>query len=88
MLGLLLVIALRANRDWPIAIAAMQVFQVIGQLLKLADRDMPILVYWIGTVVWAYPMLILLLLGTVRHRNRVKRLGPEVSWSRSSPPLD
>ncbi|MEO5493026.1 MAG: hypothetical protein ABIR08_03250 [Sphingomonas sp.] len=86
MFGVLLVVALRANRYWPIAIAAMQLLQIIGQLLKLADRDMPHIIYWISAVVWAYPMLILLLLGTLRHRNREKRLGPEPSWSNSSPP--
>jgi hypothetical protein len=85
MLFLLLAIALKANRYWPIAIVAMQVFQVIGHLLKLADPHMLPLLYWLSNVVWAYPMLILLLLGTVRHRNRVKRLGPEPSWSSSSP---
>ena len=79
-------IALRANRYWPIGMAAMQVLQVVGTLLMLADRQMVPLLYWISNVVWAYPMLILLALGTVRHRNRVKRLGPEPSWSSSSPP--
>ncbi|MDB5680426.1 MAG: hypothetical protein JWO16_231, partial [Sphingomonas bacterium] len=79
-------IALRANRYWPIGIAAMQVLQVVGHLLKLADPHMLPLLYWLSSVVWAYPMLILLALGTVRHRNREKRLGPEPSWSSSSPP--
>jgi len=86
MLILLLVIAFRANRYWPMGIAAMQLLQVMGHLLKLADPRMLPLLYWISSVVWAYPMLILLLLGAVRHRNRVKRLGPESSWSSSSPP--
>jgi hypothetical protein len=86
MLILLLAIAFRANRYWPLGIAAMQVLQVVGHLLKLADPHMLPLLYWISNVVWAYPMLILLALGTVRHRNRVKRLGPEPSWSSSSPP--
>ena len=86
MLVLLLAIAFRANRYWPIGMAAMQVLQVVGHLLKLADPHMLPLLYWISSVVWAYPMLILLGLGTVRHRNRVKRLGPEPSWSSSSLP--
>lgn len=85
MLILLLAIAFRANRYWPIGIAAMQVLQVIGHLLKLADPQMLTVIYWVSAVVWAYPMLLLLLLGTVRHRNREKRLGPEPSWSSSSP---
>lgn len=86
LLVVLVAIALRANRYWPIGVAAMQVLQVMGTLLMLADSRMRLLAYWISNVVWAYPMLILLLLGTVRHRNRVKRLGPESSWSNSSPP--
>lgn len=86
MMLLLLGIALRANRYWPIGLAAMQLLQVTGHLLKLADPRMLPLLYWISSVVWAYPMLILLLLGTVRHRNREKRLGPEPPWSNSSPP--
>jgi len=86
MLLLLVALALKANRYWPIGMAAMQVFQVLGHLIKLADPRMLPLLYWISAAVWAYPMLILLLLGTVRHRNRVKRLGPEPSWSNSSPP--
>lgn len=86
MLALMLAIALRANRYWPIGMAAMQVLQVIGHLLKLADSVMLPMAYWISAAVWAYPMLILLWLGTVRHHNRTKRLGPEPSWSSSSPP--
>jgi hypothetical protein len=86
MLVLLLAIAFRANRYWPIGVGAMQMLQVVGHLLKLADPGMLPMLYWLSSVVWAYPMLLLLLLGTVRHRNREKRLGPEPSWSKSSPP--
>lgn len=86
LLIVLVAIALRANRYWPIGIAAMQALAVIGTLLMLADPHMVPLLYWLSSVVWAYPMLILLALGTVRHRNREKRLGPEPSWSSSSPP--
>ncbi|MBN8806637.1 MAG: hypothetical protein J0I47_00140 [Sphingomonas sp.] len=80
----LLAIALRANRYWPIGMAAMQLLQVMGHLLKIADPRMLPLLYWISSVVWAYPMLVLLWLGTLRHHNRVKRFGPESSWSDSS----
>lgn len=83
LLALLLIIAFRANRYWPMGVAAMQVLQVVGHLLKLADPHMLPLLYWISAVVWAYPMLLLLLLGTLRHYNREKRLGPEPSWSSS-----
>ncbi|THD34873.1 MAG: hypothetical protein E7773_14180 [Sphingomonas sp.] len=88
MLVLLLAIALRANRYWTLAMAAMQLLQVLGHFLKLTDPAMLHVVYWISAVVWAYPMLLLLVLGTVRHHNRVRRLGPEPSWSNSSLPPD
>jgi uncharacterized membrane-anchored protein len=86
MLILLLAIALKANRYWPMGMVAMQLLEVVGHLLKLADPRMMPLLYWISSVMWAYPMLILLALGTLRHRNRIRRLGPESSWSSSSPP--
>lgn len=87
MFVLLVAIAFRANRYWPMGVAAMQLLQVMGHFLKLTDPAMLHVVYWISAVVWAYPMLLLLALGTMRHRNRVKRLGPEPSWSNSSRPL-
>src|SRR3569623_2487075 len=87
MLVLLLAIAMKANRYWPIGLAAMQLLQVTGHLLKLADPHMLPVLYWISAVVWAYPMLVLLWLGTIRHHNRVKKFGPERSWSGSSTPL-
>lgn len=86
MLMLLLAIAFRANRYWPIGVAAMQLLQVSGHFLRLTDPHMMYLLYWISAVVWAYPMLLLLALGTLRHRNRVKRHGPEKSWSDFSRP--
>lgn len=88
MLVVLLAVAFRANRYWPIGIAAMQLLQVFGHVLKVADPTMLPLLYWLSSVVWAYPMLILLLLGTVRHHNREKRLGPEPAWSHALPPPD
>ena len=86
MLALLILIAFRANRYWPMGLAAMQLLQVTGHLLKLADPRLNPLLYWLSSVVWAYPMLVLLLLGTIRHRNREKLLGREASWSNSSRP--
>lgn len=81
ILVLLLAIAFRANRYWPMGVAAMQLLEVVGHLLKLTDPTMLHVVYWISAVVWAYPMLLLLALGTLRHHNRVKRFGPETSWN-------
>lgn len=83
MLVALVGIALRANRQWPIPMAAMQILQTVGHLLKLAEPSMLPLLYWLSRVSWAYPMLLLLALATLRHANRERRLGAERPWSRS-----
>jgi hypothetical protein len=86
MLILMLAIAFRANRYWPMGMAAMQLLEVVGHLIKLTDPAMLHVVYWVSAVVWGYPMLLLLWLGTIRHHNRVKKFGPERPWSGSSTP--
>jgi hypothetical protein len=81
MLAPLFWLALRANRQWPMPMAAMQALQVLGHLMKLAQPTILPLLYWLDRVAWAYPMLVLLALGTLRHANRVRRLGAEPPWS-------
>jgi hypothetical protein len=83
MLLPMLWIALKANRLWPIPMAAMQALQILGHVLKLADPTMLPLLYWLSRIAWAYPMLVLLVLGTLRHANRERRLGAEQPWSSS-----
>ncbi|WP_404373718.1 hypothetical protein AB5I39_08575 [Sphingomonas sp. MMS24-J45] len=73
-------IALRANRQWPIPMAAMQMLGLAGHFLKLAEPSMLPLLYWLGRIAWAYPMLVLLALATLRHVNRERRLGAEPPW--------
>lgn len=84
MLIPLVLIALRANRQWPIPMAAMQLLQLMGHFLKLAEPSLLPLLYWLSRIAWAYPMLVLLALGTLRHVARERRLGAEPSWSNSS----
>jgi hypothetical protein len=81
MLAALVVIALNAERFWPIWISAFQLLQVFSHL---ADMFIPYLLpqtYMIIVSVWVYPMLALLAVGTIRHRTRIQLTGSDRSWS-------
>lgn len=83
LLAALLPIAWRANRLWPITMAGMQLILVLGHVLTLINpRSLPPILYWLTSAFWAYPMLALLVIATVRHRGRVRTIGHEQSWNR------
>ncbi len=80
-LAALTVIALTANRYWPLYIAAIQLLTVGIHAVKAYE---PELVYWLynwASAVLAYPTLILLVIGVARHRERVALLGGDRPWS-------
>ncbi|WP_156361775.1 hypothetical protein [Sphingomonas sp. Leaf343] len=74
-------VALRADRYWPIWLAALQLVAVAIHLVRIVDRALVPLVYaWsIGQI--AYPLMALLVAGTVRHRQRLRDFGDDPSWS-------
>jgi len=37
--------------------------------------------YFVIAAIWAYPMLIVLAIGTYRHQQRLQRYGVDRSWS-------
>ena len=78
-------LAARADRYWPIWFAA---FLGVGIELQFVMWGLPaqqrslykVLHFWN-----AYPTVLLLLLGTIRHRQRLARFGADASWSNFSP---
>ena len=84
------VLALRAERYWPLWVAALQVIGIAGHAVKLVDPEVIRRAYAFALVFWSYPMLLLLALGTWRHQQRLTRFGADPSWStslrRSEPP--
>jgi len=76
-------LALRAQRYWPMWIAALQVDAVVTHLaILVAPRAMP----WAYAVLiagWSYPSVLLLAAGTLRHRQRLSRYGDDPAWSSS-----
>jgi hypothetical protein len=76
-----LILALRAERFWPLWMAAFQALGTAGHLVKILD---PVQMRWgyaFLIAIWSYPMLLVLALGTWRHRQRLARLGVDKSWS-------
>ncbi|GAA0328902.1 hypothetical protein GCM10009087_43900 [Sphingomonas oligophenolica] len=77
-------IALSANRFWPMGIVVFHGMSVLGHLLKLADPRLIRTAYLVMLAFWLYPQLLLLVLGTWRHRVRLKATGVDPSWRTSS----
>ncbi len=81
LLAALVAIALYANRFWPLALAALQFASVLAHVAKLIDVSMGPWSYAFLLKAWAYPMLLSLVVGTVRHQVRLKRFGVDRPWS-------
>ncbi|HTU13122.1 MAG TPA: hypothetical protein VMG08_19690 [Allosphingosinicella sp.] len=78
-----IVIALRANRFWPLWVSALLGLGVLGHLGRLVGPDF----WWAYAVVltiWSYPIVLLFALGAFLHRRRLVRNGVDRSWVSSS----
>ncbi len=75
------VIALRANRFWPMGIVVLHGMSVLGHILRIADPHLIRIAYMLMLTFWIYPQLLLLVLGTLRHQRRLRATGADPSWS-------
>jgi len=75
------VIALRANRFWPMGVVMFHGMSVLGHILKMVDPHLIRIAYMMMLTFWIYPQLLLLVLGTWRHQRRRKLTGADPSWS-------
>ncbi len=76
----LLVIALRANRVYPLWLAALQIVSFISHLAMSLSPVIAGLAYVILIIFPSYLELAILALGVYRHRRRVKEHGTYRSW--------
>jgi len=77
-------LALLAERFWLLWLAAIL---IVSLLLQLAIWYAPLYyrdVYLILHAMSAYPTLMLILVGTLRHRHRLQKAGHDPSWSKSN----
>ncbi len=79
-----LVLALRAERYWPLWITALQLIGAAAHAVRLVDPAIIGRAYAFALGFWSYPMLLLIALGTWRHQQRLALNGADPSWSTSS----
>lgn len=79
-------LALTANRFWPMWIAGLQQATVLVHFAKLLAPDIFPLGYAMGLRGWAYMTLVLLAVGTWRHRDRLRLRGADLAWSHRAAP--
>jgi hypothetical protein len=77
---LLLAIALRANRFWPLWVSSLQTVSLIAHIAKLLDYSIHPVGYAIMQVASSYPLLLILIIGTYNHEKRLRQSGSDRPW--------
>lgn len=74
------VLALRSERFWPIWVAGLQTVEVLTHFARLVIPGIIPPAYGEAVALWSYPMLMLLAIGTWRHRRRLRLFGADAPW--------
>jgi hypothetical protein len=85
MLAALVLLSSIADRFWPLWMTALHAFGVVGHIAKTMAPDILPNVYHAAHAFSAYPVTVILIVATWRHRNRLAMDGHDRSWSISSP---
>ncbi|WP_242096239.1 hypothetical protein [Sphingomonas sp. CROZ-RG-20F-R02-07] len=81
LLSVLVVLALYADRFWPFWIVALHALGTTAHVVKAIDPSVLRLAYAILVQAWAYPITVILIVATVRHRRRLLQNGRDPDWS-------
>ncbi len=73
VLAAFIAVALRSERFWPLWIAGLQLTISISHMLKAIDQDLLPRAYAAAAVLWSYPILLIIVIGTWRGHRRVKQ---------------
>lgn len=82
--AIFVLIALRADRFWPLWVSALLGIALLGHLGRFVMPDTYWLAYAKVLAMWSYPILALMVMGTFLHRRRLKLYGADRSWTSSS----
>jgi hypothetical protein len=66
-----LTVALRSSRFWPLWVAGLQLTTMLGHLLKAIDLSLLPRAYGASMTFWAYPIVLVLAVGTWRAHRRL-----------------
>lgn len=72
-----MLVALRSSRFWPLWVAGLQLTTMLGHLLKAIDLSLLPRAYGASMAFWAYPIVLIVAVGTWRGHRRRTRHGPE-----------
>ncbi len=75
-------LALVANRVWPLITAALQIIALLGHLAVRLGIPGEARAYWAMTQLPPILMAIVVLVGTILHARRARRIGRYRSWRR------
>lgn len=67
-----LTVALRSERFWPLWVAGLQLTTIMGHFLKGVDSQLLPRAYAASLNFWAYPIIIILAIGTWRSQRRAR----------------
>ena len=81
-----ILLAVRANRFWPLWMSALLGLGVVGHLAMLLQPHVIPWAYAVVLSIWSYPILLLIATGTHCHQRRLKGNGADPSWTPSSAP--
>ena len=73
VLAAFVAVALRSDRFWPLWIAGLQLTISISHLLKAIDQELLPRAYAAAAVLWSYPILLIIVIGTWRNHQRRRR---------------
>lgn len=79
-------VALRANRVYPLWIGAAQIIAMMAHGYRLSLTDINLFAYQMMSMIPSYIQLTALTLGLIWHISRHKRIGDYPSWSSALPP--
>jgi hypothetical protein len=68
----LVTLALRADRYWPMWLSALQIVSVLMHPAFGLSQNKMAFAYAIASIFWSYPMMLILMVGSMRHYVRVK----------------
>jgi hypothetical protein len=72
VLAAFVAVALRSERFWPLWIAGLQLTISISHMLKAIDHDLLPRAYAAAAVLWSYPILLIIVVGTWRGQRRTR----------------
>lgn len=74
VLALILIVAYRSHRFWPLSVASLEIAALLSLLTPLFGRNLVSYALGVAQGLWAYPQLLIVFLAVVRGHNKSRSL--------------